>query len=351
MIQIKYKPLFNLDILHNFYLSGKSADFEVVPTRQCQTLIQSLGLRFLPTEFGAKLFAKVNAVANKDIIKNPIPDNTKFSFLLKLKNNVFSNFTNLNLNKPATSHYYFNNLVNNLSSNGSPLLVADTVTKIVSDKDLLPFVSNSLSHVHNSTVATQNSELKFIDSGESFEQSLQNHNNVFNFTYDLNKSQGGRAKLFVEGTEKAFVYISDPVNKSNLFGMLEIFYKKDLSAAYQFQQTDNSIETRDYKIAFSVRSTRWRYWVTRKFNQSVTGITIAKTNGVPISFTQLVSSPPTNQFILASNTPLPFKEEPVSGIKLSDQTNKIIVSNLPNPSLAMIKTEGADTFSDILITI
>jgi hypothetical protein len=351
MIQIKYKPLFDLEILHNFYLSGKCPDLELSPTKNCQVLLQLLGLRFLPTEFGGKLFAKVNTVGNKDFIKNPIPVNTRFSFLIRLKKNVFSSFTNLNLNKPAASHYYFNNLVNNLSANSFPLLVADSASKIVSDKDLLPFISNILSHVHNSTNATQSSELKFIDSGESFQQSLENHNNVFNFTYDLNKSQGGRAKLFVEGTEKALMYATEPINNSGLFGVVEIFYKENLPASYQFQQTDNSIETRSYKIAFSVRSTRWRYLVTRKFNQSVTGITIAKTTGAPISFTQLVSSPPTNQFILASNNPLPFKEEPVSGIKLSDQTNKVIVSNLPNPSLGMIKTEGADTFSDILITI
>lgn len=351
MIQIKYKPLFDLEIQHNFYSSGKCPDLEIVPTTNCQTLIKSLGLRFLPTGFGGKLFSRVATVGNKDFIKNPVPDNTKFSFVLRLKKNVFGNFTNLNLKKPATSHYYFNNLVNNISSNGFPLLIADITAKIVTDKDLLLFVSNVFSFMHTSTAATQNSELKFIDSNESFTQSLSNNKNIFNFTYDLNKSSGGRVKLFIEGVEKAFGFVADAENYSGLFGVIEIFYRKNLPAAYQFQQADNSINTKFYKIVFSVRSTRWRYIITKKFNNAVSSVSVAKTSGTPIGFSAIVSSPPGSQFVVASNNPLPFKEEPVTGIKLSDQSNKVIVSNLPNPSLAMIKTEGADTFSDILITI
>src|SRR4051794_28491733 len=126
MIQIKYKQLFDIEILHTFYLSGKCADFEVLPTNNCRLVLNRLGLRFLQTDFGGKLFARVNTVANKDIIKNPIPEGTKFSFLLRLKKSVFENFTELNLKKSRTSHYYFNNLINNISAASAPLLVANT---------------------------------------------------------------------------------------------------------------------------------------------------------------------------------------------------------------------------------
>ncbi len=352
MIQIKYKAVFDFEILHNFYSSGKCPDLEMVPTKNCQALLQYLGLRFLPADFGGKLFAKVVTISGKDIIKNPIPENTKFTFLLKLKKNVFENFTDLNLKKPKTSHYYFNNLTNNISSAGAPLLVANTASKAVSDLDLMPFVRNSFSYVHPDTAAKQNSEILFVDRGESFQQSLDNAGNVFNFSYDLRKTPGGRAKFFIEGAEKAFVYVTDPPGfYSDVFAIVEIFYKSSLPSSYQFQQPDNSIETKFYKIAFTNRSTKWRYIVIKKFNQSVTGLTIAKTNGTAIGFTSQVASPPANQFIFASNNPLPLKEEPVSGIRLSDQANKIIIANLPNPAVFPLKTEGGDTFSDILITI
>jgi len=123
-----------------------------------------------------------------------------------------------------------------------------------------------------------------------------------------------------------------------------------LPTAYQFQQADNAITTKLYKIPFTNRSTKWRYVVTKQFNQAVTGINISKTNGTPINFSAQPGAP-AGQFIMASNNALPLKEMPVAGIKLRDQSNKIIIPNLPNPSFNLVKREGADTFSDILITI
>src|SRR5699024_257010 len=137
---------------------------------------------------------------------------------------AFENFTELNLNKPRESHYYFTNLVDNVSADGFPLLVANTTSKTASDADLLSFISNSFSYAHSSTVATVNSELDFIDSGEKFSQSLNNYNNIFNFTYDLNKSAGGRVKFFVEGVEKAAGYVIAPGDNADAFGVAEIFY-------------------------------------------------------------------------------------------------------------------------------
>ena len=350
MIIIKYKELFDLELLHNFYVSGKTADFEIKPSLACQFALQSFGLKFLPTVFGGKLFAKVNTVGSTNFIKNPIPDGTKFTFLLKLKNRLFENFTSLDLNKPKKSHYYFNNLINNISAGGFPLLVSDTGTKAVSNTDHLPFSINTFSFAHNNAAPQQSSQLQFIDSGEGFTQTLQNHNNVFNFTYDLQKSEGGRAKFSIEGIDKQTMYVTTAADAANVFGVVEIFYKNSLPADYRFQLDDNSIVTKFYKIQFANRSTRWRYVITKKFNQTVTAVTVAKSNGTPIAFTP-VQGAPVGQFIMSSNANLPLKEEPVTGIKLSDQLNKPIIANLPNPALGLVKQEGANIFSDILITI
>lgn len=350
MTVIKYKPLFDLEFLHSFYLSGKCADIVAEPTLKCRALLTSLGLRFLPAEFGGKLLAKVTTTAGKDIIKNPIPEGTKFTFILKLKNRFFENFTDINSEKPKTNHYYFSNLINNISADNLPLLTGNTTSKIVSETDLLPFVSNSFSYVHSSTAAAQTSELAFTDSGESFQQSLNNYSNVFNFSYDLKRTSGGRAKFFVDGTEKASVYVIDAASNKDVFAVLEIFYKSSLPAEYQFQKSDNSIETKFYKIAFASLATKWRYIISKKFNKSVTAVSVGKANGTPITFAQ-GSGALDDQFIMVSDNPLPLKEQPVAGIKLSDQTNKVIIANLPNPPLMLVTTQGADTFSDILITI
>jgi len=346
MIKIKYKALFSIDFRHTFYSSGNCPDIALLPSQSCATLIKSLGLHFLPGDFGGKLYAKVDS---NDIINNPLAEGTKFTFLLKLKNNLFENITDINAIKPASSHYYFNNLVPNLSAT-EPLLVANQTSKIVSEADLLPFVSNTFSFAHSSNLANQTGKLEFTDSGESLDQLLDNSNNAYNFSFDLNKSNGGRTRFLIDGVLKTSFYSISPNEISDVFGVVEIFYKSNLNSAYQFQNNNNSISTKSYKIPFTNRSTKWRYIITRQFNSSITTVKVAKTNGSPIDFTLLGSSPP-GKFIFTSNNVLPLKQESITGIKLTDGSNKVIIANLPNPPLNLIRTEGSDTFSDILITI
>lgn len=346
MIKIKYKALFSVEFPHTFYSSGKCPDIALQPSENCAIMMKSLGLRFLPNDFGGKLYAKVDSL---DIIKNPLAEGTKFTFLLKLKNNLFENITDINTIKPAGSHYYFNNLSVNLSAS-EPLLVASKTKKNVSEADLTPFVSNAFSFAHSSNLATQTGKLEFIDSGESLQQELNNSNNTYNFSFDLNKSNGGRTRFLIDGAEKATFYSINPSEIADVFGVIEIFYKSNLNSAYQFQNNDHSISTKSYKIPFTNRSTKWRYIITKQYNSSITTINVAKTNGSSIDFTLLGSAPP-GKFIFTSNNVLPLKQEPITGIKLTDGTNKVLIANLPNPPLNLIRTEGSDTFSDILITI
>jgi hypothetical protein len=354
-MQIKYKALFELEILHSYYQSGKCPDMGITPTDDCRSQLNSLGLLFLPTTYGAKLFAKVTT---GDIIKNPLPEGLKLTFICWLKKRTFENFTKLNLGKEKTKHYYFNNLVNNLSSDSLPHLVADLTNQEVTDADLSTFVSNVFSFTHNSNAATLISKLEFIDTGETFQQELNNNKNTFNFSYDLKKTPAGRAKFSVEGINQQ-VYVANTAEFAGSFGVIEIFYKNSLPPAYQFQKGDLSIETKFYKIKFVNRATKWRYRITRKYNRSITNVKVEKTGGTPIQFSPLLLSPlasPLNssasgEFVWQSNQALPLHEVPITGIKLSDQASKVLIPNLPNPSVEQVKKEGPDTISDVLITI
>lgn len=350
MIRIKYKALFVLEFAHTFYTSGLCPDVQVIPSAHCALLIRSLGLHFLPSASGVKLYAKVDTNGGTDIMQHAIPEGTKFSFLLRLKNPRFGNFSNLNLVKPAGTYYYFNNLVNNVAADSTPLLVADTGTKTVSDQDLLPFVSGSFAYTDNSTGTTQSGKLQFLDETEVAEQKINNSNNVFNHSFDLQRHGTGRVKFLIDGTEKASFYSIRSGEQAELFGVVEIIYKATLPAAYQFLNADHSIASKTYRIAFTTRQTKWRYIITRKFNPAITSVTVGKTNGSPINFSLLGGTPP-GTFIATSDNPIPLSEVPLTGIKLSDNTNKVIVANLPNPALNLVKTEGGDTISEILITI
>jgi hypothetical protein len=350
MIKIKYKALFAVQFTHTFYTSGLCPDIEMVPTAECAGLIRSLGLHYLTSSSGGQLYAKVRTVGLLDTMQNALPEGTRLSFLLRLKNTRFENFSNLNLLKPAGNHYYFNNLVNNLAADSTPLLVSDPASKTVGDNDQLAFVSSTFAFSDTGTASKQMGKLQFVDRPEVLEQEVNNSNNVFNHNFDLQRHEPGRIKFFIGGTEKASFYSIPPGEQAGLFGLVEIFYRATLPAPYQFQNADNSVASKIYHIAFTTRQTKWRYIITRKFNPAISSVNVGKTNGSSINFS-LLGGTPAGTFIATSDNPLPFSEAPITGIKLSDNTNKVIVANLPNPPLNLIKTEGAETFSDILITI
>ncbi len=350
MIKIKYKALFTIEIAHSYYKSGKSADFSLVPSASCAKLLSALGLRFLSTAFGGSVYARAAEAGGKDIIKSPLADGTKFSFLLKLNNYQFENISNVNLLRPAGSNYYFNNLGNNLAADNAPLLVANGEIKSVSDADLLPFKNGSFSYKQENTADRQTAELLFTDSGEKLIQTLDKDNNAFHFSFDLNKASNGSVRFSIEGLEKSRFYAIDASEQKDMYGVIEIFYKHDLAAGYQFLAADQSIVTAHYRIPFSNRATRWRYIVTRKFNPAISSVSVAKTNGSPLAFS-VPGGSAEGTFVATSNNAIPFSEEPISGIKLSDHEGKVVIANLPNPDMNLIKTEGSDTFSDILITI
>ena len=350
MIQIKYTPLFDIEVVHQFYGSGRCPDFLLSPTKECRENLNKFGLRFLPTPFGGRIYARVKTVDSNERIKTRINDGVSFAFSMLLKRNEFENYTTLNTVKPRNSHYYFNNLTENLSEDSLPLLVANTTSKVVSDADLLPFVRNTFSYVHTADAEVLESELRFVDAGQTFHQELSNYNQTFNYTYDLKPMPTGRAVFFIDNTEIDNFYVQGLFDPAHVFGVVEIFHKDDLPASYQFLKPDDSIGTVHYKIPFAARATRWRYIVNRKFNLAVSDVSVGKTNGDPIAFTA-VPNPPEGQFILASDQPVQLKEEPVLGIQLRDQTNNILIPHLPNPPLNFIKIEGGSMFSDILLTI
>src|SRR5690554_6836923 len=172
MIQIKYRLLFEIEVVHPFYGSGQCPDFLLLPTKDCQENLNKSGLHFLATAFGGKVYARVKTVESSEVIKTRIKDGVVFTFSMILKRHEFENYTTLNTTKPSNNHYYFNNLTENLTDDSLPLLVSNTTSKAVSDADLLPFVQNTFSYSHSDAAETLESELRFIDLGQRFAQTL-----------------------------------------------------------------------------------------------------------------------------------------------------------------------------------
>lgn len=354
MLTILYRELFNIEFLNSFYSSGKCADLLLVPTSSCNRLLHSLGLRYIATPSGGKIFGKADRTgpANnpKFILKYPVPENTKFSFLVKIINKSFETFTQTKLDRQMDQYYYFNNLLNNISADNFPLLVKDTSSKKVGVTDLVIVKSGTFSFSHTNAANEQSSQLELVENGEKLQQVLKNNGGRYNFSFDLAKISQGILKFSIEGNPQTSFYNLYPAEGKDFFAIIEIFHRTALPAAYRFLENDNSIISKSYQVAFANRSTRWRYLVTKKFNMDVSAVSVQKTGAPPIGFDPQVALP-SGQFSVSSSAMVQLKEEPVTGIALKDQTNKTIIEHLPNPALTYLKREGADLFSDIFITI
>jgi hypothetical protein len=349
MIHIKYAPLFDIGFLHDYYTDKQCRDIMVVPSPACAQLLTRLGLRSVATDTGCQVWAKVTRVGNKDFVVADIPENTRFTFLLLLQNPHFETFSSLNLGKNADQHYYFNNLVNNAAGDIAHL-VADTGTKKAGNNDLLKFVRNTYQFSHPNNAATRTGEIRYTDSGEKLENTLDNNNDLFNFSFDLRDTSGGRAGFFIENANTDNFYVHDASARQDVFGVIEVFHRAALPAAYRFIDNDKSVSEKKYRIQFANRQTTWRYVINKKFNQQVTDVKIKKTGTGSIDFTKKAGTP-AGQFILSSDTAVPLKQEAVTGIRMTDQNDKEIIAHLPNASTQLLKQEGAQFFSEILITI
>jgi hypothetical protein len=349
MIQLKYASLFEIEALHDYYADKRCRDIVITPSPATSRLLSQLGLRLIQSDTGCKIFARVTPSGNTDLVNVPIPDNTRFVFVLQLQNNNFATFTQLSLDKQPGQYYYFNNLTENLGADNAPLLVANQLTKKVSADDLRRFKRNTYQFAYTGAPIT-NGEVRFTDNGEKFTKELDDPLGNFNFSFNLQEASGGRASFFVGGNKVDDFYLEENGVGQNVFGVIEIFHRAALPNSYRFINNNGSVAAKKYVLSFANRQTTWRYTVNKKFNLAVTDVKIKKNGGGGIDFTKK-NGTPAGQFILSSNTAVPLKQEMLTGIRMTDQNDKEIIANLPNPSLGALKQENNQLFSDILITI
>ena len=353
MIQIKYIPLFEIEILHDYYADKLCRDISIVPTVECKTALQKTGLRFLATETGCKIFARVNEIGGKDILQLPMSENLRLNFLMILRNNAFKTFTQLELNTERNLQYYFNNLEENSGTDNTVHLVSNKFGKKLSNGDLKIFRTGTYQYISNTAIPESDVRISYTDSTEQMQQLLDpvNGNTRKIFSFDLKKGSAGRAELLEQGNSKDSFYIMSSADRQDIFGVIEMFHRSSLPAKNKFvNESDNSIAAKKYLIQFANRQTTWRYHVNKKFNKDITAISIKKENGTAIEFE---SAPGSTQelFIKTSKNPIPLTETAVTGIKLLDNLNQEIIAHLPNASLQVLKEEGGKHFSDIFITI
>ncbi len=225
---IKYKPLFKVDILHNYFLnlgldefaamtdSDKSKQLDsyeitsflnIIPTPKTLQKLNGQNLVFKITNNGFTVWSKVTG-NNDNIPFISLDDELSFTFLVQLKDSTFYNYTNLKLEN-AGKLYYFSN------------------QKLTTEPGSFPLIKKSGDNI-------------------SINQ---------NFVLTENGANAELSKLSAN-------------EKDNLFAIIRIFVKgknNSLSITNASNRIKNPVKT--FEIFFSNRKTIWRYFFSE--NQQV----------------------------------------------------------------------------------
>ena len=196
-IRISANILFELNILHHYFLNKGAQNFEtmtaeeqlkqlndyhilnfleLVPTANCLQQIKNYKLKLVPTPTGFIIAAKADPENENKPFSTP-DDALKLTFLIKLKGSSFFNFSNLPLDIPRDRIFYFNNLEKENSDN---LSLSQSVPsgvpnlKYTGEDDLLKFYKP----IHNHQIQTIGDEVILSLTNSSEDE-------VFNTTVDL----------------------------------------------------------------------------------------------------------------------------------------------------------------------
>ncbi len=329
-MKILYKKILNLELWHDYYLGQPeppvlpATDYDeisemlaLVPTANCQKVLQNLRWVFRPQPRGATIFACVEEVnpgdANTDFQTQITVDRPyRLTFWLVVRDRYFANYTNLPLNSARQQIYYFSNLSGNQGhalflTQPLPVYAANTPYQLgelvthddktleslrnhtsvndipdTSDWDSFPgsqYVSQGDRLPHQVLFRTY--PIEGVNPGDRFRFTLVDANEQETFALEVtapdNHTPGeaiainldfsgqipGHYRLYLDGSEVDKFVIFDPMAASNVFGLVEIVLNQNLvPPAFSVLQSQNGktlIQPKTYVIRFKNRATHWRY--------------------------------------------------------------------------------------------
>jgi len=113
----KFKILFMVDLLNEYYANLQCRDFSIVASAETALALQNHQMMYKTIGNKLVVLAKVQTEAgNEDKPMVPIAASTKFLFYLNLNEPLFTTVTNLDIDRyRLEQRYYFSNLYQNKS--------------------------------------------------------------------------------------------------------------------------------------------------------------------------------------------------------------------------------------------
>lgn len=362
----KFKELFRVSIKNEYYKNGYSSDFTFMPTKNSIKLLKNHSLKFTTTPQGFALYGEVEQDGSDEKLIRGFQEDTKLTFLMKLKNPYFINFTDIPIKTVPHEVFYINNLSNHETDEELLLINKEEIPKTSSNSTRISLSPEVYKYTYHGSGDDKTATVTFIDDGFSINETVENDKGEYRFQFNIGRYNPGRCEFSMEGESENF-YSASEIYRQGVFGIVEIFVKSTVPANYRFVDGTNVVTPRAYAIPFTNRSTIWRYLVYDKLTNKLTKPQI-EMSGTEFTLTTTPATKFPEDYTLFTFTSgeegapetekaFPIKEEPVMNITLSGGFNgsrKDIIYHMPNPDITVIKPDINDIskiYSDIILYV
>ncbi|HEY5674893.1 MAG TPA: hypothetical protein VIR78_14390 [Malonomonas sp.] len=342
-MKIDFQPAFAVDIKHDYYPDGISADFMLAPTPDCQQQLRRFGLLFKETAGGFIVLYETTGTDGPVEPKRRIEGPLALSFVLWAKSPYLLNYSNLPLSKTPEQIFYLSNR-HQVLNNAQLLLSADPVGEFVSAADLLPLRPQRF----QVDVATDKGSLLWelfdAQGGLVHRQRVISVEGNSSYLVDLGNRPPGFYLLRRDSAEQLRFYAADRLVSGYPFGLLEIAVDPNVADAFSFVTAGGDVQFRRYLVKLQARKTTWEYFVVAKYEAELKPTDLSLTlDDPPVTFTRqpavtLADGSTAIPFI--AGTPLPLRQQPIKGIALSKKkgasTPKLDIESLPNPAVTEV---------------
>lgn len=381
-MQISYKILFIIEVLHDYYTSSACNDFIITPSPETQQLFRDR--QILWRHQGNRLYALVRTLEGKPMAD--LSADLVFRFYFQLNRMLFPNFTNIEVNYAVGERVYLTNLhqhvlgnahyitapidpYNNArtyapggfarhangnvyealrgSNNGDAHALSDNAywldrgqRRYATGKDmmivagkLLRFPLETPADIVTVDIFRLNSDTDDYDIPVLPQEEVEYDDPQSEILVDTGKLTPGRYRVEVNG-EEMFVYVDGRIPREQVFAVAEIFNHIDIL------NNEGTLKETVFTLHFANRSAIWQYQL--KEGSAVTGI---KDNSGKYTFTRQADT-------CSSDQPIPLSETPIRSF-VAEQGSGPPGFPLRNASAGHIKTlqRNGDTFycSDIYL--
>ncbi len=305
---MRVTPLYQLNVLHDYFSDGRCKNVEVVPSRETARMLQQYGLFFRQVETTYHIVAKNDGNTPLFVEENL---QTSLNFHLKINDPYFLNYTDLPLEISSNQVYYFSNL-NAATSFLSKEEKANGQDQLAIKTKQFSYEVDAATHEGKQLqVKNQNGEV--VDEYEI--KAVQNH-----ILVDLQHQAEGVYDIYIEEELKEKTIISNSATPTD-FGFIQL----ELS-------TNTWSKERPIKqfIQFKNRATYWQYNIINTHDYQLGNFSVA-TAPTTIDFSALDSRTlPNGQeaMLLSSAQEIPLQERYTNTLKLN--MNKIIGNQIHN---------------------